>query len=550
MNVQIATSRLAVGPKLTNLSYSEKGTRYEPFGQDIRDLSLLGFDSTARKIVRSADDGATWEPFCEFVFPAVTVQHIAYLPDGEVLVGTGVGYNAAGQVTGSTFWRSSGWSNPSTATFTMTHAFAPALSMSYGGWSARDNVIMVSEYGPQTDQGTPTQARRAWLSRDGGRTFAMVFDLNTTTVDGETGPWGGPTRRQHLHGCAYDPFWDRLWLAVGDGTGTAGKTAVIYSDNDGATWQGAYVNTQAHWQCVLPYALEHAVVFGSDFNASGLRRVGRAGYRDATAFGAAHVMDDKTGIALIGMHAYQAPGVTDAPALFTFEAIGADYPGAVAATFDGGRTFNTIYKDPLRNGGVGLQYAGLYRTFGPTNTGRFVVLSSDTLRFPTGARMVGDLREETHQEAAESTEVVIPAKSFHPASTSIADISVVNTVPVYRMDADTNEALTAVVDVPDHWKQYDVELVWINTSSAAGDVAWQLYQRGLPDAGGFGPPSSKGVKVTPAATVALSATMTVWEGVAAAPGPQVVHVQRRGADAEDSLPNDAGVLFVRLRKAI
>lgn len=553
MPKQSTTKPKPASPAFMGNTFRDAGTRYQPFGQDIRDQSLLAFDATMSRIVRSYDDGLTYAPFAGYWFPS-RVNEISYLPDGEVVVAVG-----ETGTKGQSVWRSSGWANPATATFTETLFVAKTLNWGYGGWDVKGNTVFVSEYG---DQGIPAAskgneaARRAYLSRDGGKTFTQVFDLNTTTVDGEADPWGSPARQQHLHGCAYDQQWNRLWVVVGDATGGTGVCAVIYSDNDGATWQ-AYPNTVStlgHWQSVLPDALEHAVVFASDFDANGMRRIGRSGYRQGTGYGAAHVFDHGTGIRVIGLNKYKAPGVKDAPNLYAFAGIGATYPGGVVGTLDGGRTFHTLYRDPL-NTGSPMNYKGATKSIGPTNTGRYVTLFNDTARYANGAVMVSELVKPSESAGTIDFSPLISNEKFINAQQMYAtkgaptygSATVMYGFPSWRLKKAELNAVGTMINPPAGWNTYDIEIVYSNTAANSGNVAWRLDRKQVtavgsqyfPNAGTLAPTAlSSGVGVTQALLMAT--------GVSATAGKlENVLIQRSPVDPADTFPDD--VFFHGLR---
>lgn len=376
-------------PRFVDATHRARGTQYAIFGIDAKDNALLALDTTTQKIVHSYDDGVTYSALCDFVFPSsVTLQHIHYLPDGEIVVGTSM----TGATYGSRVYRSTGWRNPATATFTNTYNLPADTYFAYGSFSGHKNVVFIGEYGKQTKDafdngGNP--AACAYLSRDGGKTFTKVLDIRTKTFVGEAGPWGTTTRMQHLHGVAYDPMWDRLWVVIGDGASSGGVTATVYSDDDGATWNVAFQSPWVHWQSVTPIALQHGVFMGSDFDGNGMRRFGRDGYRDIGEYSSAHLFDGGTSLQYIATSVYRAPS-TDAPVLYSFMAVGSWNPGGVVATFDEGKTWVTLYKD-TNNNGANLEYKGAYLSVGPTNTGRYVTLFNDTTRYPSGSVMVANL---------------------------------------------------------------------------------------------------------------------------------------------------------------
>lgn len=547
MPKRTTTLAVATPAVFTGNTHTARPARYRIVGQDKRDLTIIGADLNLNTLVRSTDDAATWQALNGHVFQTAP-DYIGHTDDGEVVVGT-----IATLAHGASIWKSSGWArNPATATFTKTLQFTTGLNLAYGGFEVKGNVVFISEYGPQGDDPAVESARRAYLSTDAGRTFTQVFDLDTVTVAGQDTPWGSPTRRQHLHGCAYDQQWDRLWLVVGDASGPSGVCAVIYSDDWGSTWQ-AYpetVSTIAHWQSVLPDSLDNAIVFASDFDANGLRRIGRSGYRKGTGYGAAHLFDGGTGIRVIGIRKHQAPGQKNAPHLYTFAAVTADYPGGVVGTLDEGRTFHTLYKDPNRTG-ASLDYRGATTCVGPTNTGRYVTEFNDLTRYPTGSVMVSELQTTPLEAPASNGEVFISAASLYStvgAPVPPSPLTAIYGFPSWRLPSSDRSTVAAMIGAPDGWKTYRIEVVYSNPGTNSGNIAWRLDTKEVsavgsqyfPPDGVIAPhPLAGGVGVTTSAILATGVTSTQGKF-------QNVILNRITADDADTFPDDVFVHGLRL----
>ena len=85
------------------------------------------------------------------------------------------------------------------------------------------DIVLINEYGRKT---VPNNARRTYLSTDGGNTF------NVIRTDDELNDI-------HTHAYVYDPYSARIWVSVGDNPQT--KTGCIYFSEDmGATWELAH----------------------------------------------------------------------------------------------------------------------------------------------------------------------------------------------------------------------------------------------------------------------------------------------------------------------
>lgn len=249
-------------------------------------------------------------------------------PDGEVLVAV----KARDNLTPGTLRRSTGW-NPATADAT---SWATVLTASENGahmdgrWcltersiarseSAGAGALFVNEY----------DGDNAWMSTDDGVTWTQIFDLQVQDP--------GAT---HMHGIAYDPWDDRVWVSAGD-TAYAG---IYYTDRatiDGmdTVWTLLPGSDSSAWQVTTIIPLAAGVVFLSDATTSGAFAVPRNGYR---GYGALYTAVSLVGSGLIGAHAYQA--ADDLPAYLTFYQSGSGQTPKIIATIDG-KHFSTVHTD-------------------------------------------------------------------------------------------------------------------------------------------------------------------------------------------------------------
>lgn len=379
---------------LQNVTYNDRGTQFWAFGQ-LADGSLLGFDATTSKINRSTDDGATWAEYCSFVFSGAANVNGGLMkirPDGEIVVATGKQSSGG---TGAAIWVSSGWAaNPSTATFTKTLQLGNNLNFAYHGFGGHKNILLASEYGAHFNE-TPPYARFVYRSDDGGSTWRTVFDLGVTVVAGDAAPVGN-LGGVHLHGCAYDPWWDRMWALYGDSPN--GDRGAVYSDDNGTTWHRPDSAPEIHgstgqWQCLAPIATEAGLLTLPDFVPDCVGRIGRAGFRQTTEFHAAHMVCASTGSSVQsfrGVNWYQSPRA-GSPLLGLLVGSGSTSPGVLVTVEDGGRTFRNAFVDPATDGGNSV---GFQSVFGPTNNGKYVIYSTYAGRNANGDRIVGELIEQ------------------------------------------------------------------------------------------------------------------------------------------------------------
>jgi hypothetical protein len=375
---------------LTNLTYSDRGTRYRTIGLNA-DGSLIGYDSTAAVLVKSIDDGASWSTLCSFVFPYNQVNGVVLTADGEVLANLGAKNDGT---TGGSIWKSSGWAaNPLTATFTKTldlGATKPAayFSSAYGGLSAAGALVLATEYGPKTSSSPlAASALESHLSTDYGATWSTVFNLATSNVDGAPVPVSTSTDN-HLHGGLVDPIWDRLWIMFGDNrsSGTPSYAGIIYSDDHGATWSSVpgTLNTAGTWQGVAPFSLTSRVVMLSDHGTSGVWHIPRASYRN---------MNPIQPISIVSASSFLGRLIsrrrpTD-PVIASVVGLGDPCIGKIVVSWDE-QNWYVAYSDPNSIGG-GANSVGLQGAWGPTNTGKLVAEFSDSTRFANGARMTATI---------------------------------------------------------------------------------------------------------------------------------------------------------------
>lgn len=392
--VRTAATTFPAYKTLQNVTYTDRGTQYRAVGLIPADRSLLGVDLTNGRLVNSTDDGVTWTTYCNFVFTGTNLSGstVHWLPSGEVAIGTNKVNTGS---PGASAWVSSGWAtNPTTATFTKTLQLPDGLNFAYHGFGGHRNILLASEYGNSWSQTAPN-SRYVYRSDDGGATWRTVFDFGSTVLVGDGGPVGVVGANVHLHGCAYDPWFDRMWLLWGDAP--ASSRGGAYSDDGGGTWNRVasapeLYATTGQWQCLAPLAAESGLLTLPDSVPDVVGRIGRRGWRETTDFGAAHVVvpDNSPTVPLFRGAGWFNPKVPGAPILGVLVGTGSTSPGALVTVEDGGRTFRTAFVDPAVVGG-GANSVGFEAAFGPTNTGKYVITSAYTGRNANGDRIVGEL---------------------------------------------------------------------------------------------------------------------------------------------------------------
>lgn len=123
------------------------------------------------------------------------------------------------------------------------------------GHAVHEDVIVIACYG-RSDFESGNHPNEVILSTDGGASFDLVLEPETVDED---------AANNHIHDVEYDPYAERIWVAVGD----HGNSQVYWSDDFGDSWAeltergGVTMITQVA-------AFEDNVVFGTDSAPEGI----------------------------------------------------------------------------------------------------------------------------------------------------------------------------------------------------------------------------------------------------------------------------------------
>lgn len=150
------------------------------------------------------------------------------------------------------------------------------------GWlfDARDNVVVIGGYFSGDGSGATRGKGKLWISTDYGKTFKNIFDAETTSLPKGDG--------FHIHGCAYDQYWNRVWMVVGDSTQASTPGKVYYCDNHSdatPTWTILPYNRDSeggYEQWCTVYPMKDSILFGADMNPTTLSRMARIKKTDNT----------------------------------------------------------------------------------------------------------------------------------------------------------------------------------------------------------------------------------------------------------------------------
>ena len=197
-------------------------------------------------IYKSTDYGATWTNITALAVNTVTNGDIY---DGALLV-SDTGRVIVCTMTGKVIVSDTTPANPAVA-FTFT-----------GGYTSRffthvmcGNIILLGAYGVYNAVAPP---KEVYMSADSGATWVKVFD--GTPIDAAS---------YHIHDVEYDPYANRIWVAVGD---NAQDSNIWYSDDFGANWTKVFNSPIPNYAKVTQIiAFPHGVLFGSDSATDGFR---------------------------------------------------------------------------------------------------------------------------------------------------------------------------------------------------------------------------------------------------------------------------------------
>lgn len=400
---------------------------------------VYGYQQVAGTVGVSTDDGATWTAL--HTFPA-GMEGVRETGDGELLAIVGLQADTApGEI-----WKSSGYPTLGAAA-TWTKVLTSSASTNYierlwGLSVTGGSVVVASEYGDKTP---PTNPRYVYLSQDCGTTWTTVFDLGTAA-------------NAHVHGCAWDPYWSRIWVVSGD----VENRSIRFSDDFGVTWHivSSGLGTDQP-TAILP--MRDCILFGSDSAPNAILRIWRREKADPLPpVEVAYIVEAGTNLTVIAAMAFwRGPGY---PALFPFirSATGA---GLLIATFDGVDFFQiwrdlTTYATPR----------GLETMVGPTASGRLVGTIFDD-------RTTGKYSRLTMSAPAVRW---MPPKSAIPTVQTYVKCSGVG--PAYSNDASVIAASTVDLDVRvkcahETWTFGAAAALMAKQSGADGTRSWQFLIR-------------------------------------------------------------------------
>ncbi|BFM82979.1 hypothetical protein JUNP543_1300 [Acinetobacter baumannii] len=155
----------------------------------------------------------------------------------------------------------------------------------YNAWGVdcSDDIVITSGY-KLAAEGRGTG--RINFSKDNGKTYQVILDIETSSfIDN--------ARRgsMHIHSVKYDPYWEGVWVIMGDGAFNNPNTSVTsnvwFIENPGTAQQNmiSYDCRGQDWtneQHVSVFPMQDCILFGSDAAPTGLYRMART--KDVKAF--------------------------------------------------------------------------------------------------------------------------------------------------------------------------------------------------------------------------------------------------------------------------
>lgn len=151
------------------------------------------------------------------------------------------------------------------------------------GWlfDVVDNIVLAGGY-----SASPTYGKgRINFSNDHGRTYKTILDLENQSIFGVTA-----TAKAHIHGCAWDKYWNRVWVVMGDypfDDQAVGK--ILWCDNPqdaNPVWhlepRDLIQPNKQNEQHIAVYPMQDCILFGSDCNPSYIARRARVSKGQAT----------------------------------------------------------------------------------------------------------------------------------------------------------------------------------------------------------------------------------------------------------------------------
>lgn len=259
----------------------------------------------------------------------------------------------------------------------------------YNAWGTDcvDNIVITSGYKLASEG---RGKGRVNYSSDNGKTYQVILDIETSDfIDNAN------RGSMHIHSVKYDPYWDGVWVIMGDGAFQNPNTTVTsniwFIENPGTANQKmiSYNCRGQDWlneQHVSVFPLQDCILFGSDANPTGLYRMARTKNPEALRD---VVKQISTALSHYGCGGYQHKPYLPASIYFgkASEYVG-NLNDVVILTYDG-VNFVEIYKEPETSNTP----SGKVNTFAYALDNYFIFQRLTDQRFSSGTTwIVGNIR--------------------------------------------------------------------------------------------------------------------------------------------------------------
>ena len=307
------------------------------------------FSST---LYATTNDGASWTPV--HTFPT-SIRAVIDLDNGELLVTSERGPSSL-----PTMWLSNGYPTQGVDANWLKVLEADSLNTSFYGWglSTHEQYVVAIPY----------RGHEVFFSEDTGRTWRKIFKL-PPSADGHNA---------HMHGGAYDPYWDYIWIVNGDDA----NRALRYSPDHGATWVTVDSGNVMQFVNVLP--MENCILFGTDGFPTGIHRIDRTADRSVSPPVPAYVVQatESRPFKWLSGNAFRARG-EGMPAIFPF--IISIHSNSIAVVTYDGHAFDQVWADSKQY--VYPPHPGLWVLVGPTQQGNYFGTLDDNRYYKRFSRL-------------------------------------------------------------------------------------------------------------------------------------------------------------------
>lgn len=276
----------------------------------------------------------------------------------------------------------------------------------FGHWVDGSDVFLV-EYGIKSTSCAP---KKGYHSSDNGATWRTIFTHPSASL-----------AEAHIHGIAYDKYWDAVWITTGDSSANRGTYLSTDWRNTTPTWTNVSTGTP---QLVRIYPMRDRILFLSDDKPDGVYSMTRGANKTPGALTLAHAVGaDGSLFRYLGGTMYRRG---DGYPLIIAWAPSASpaVPSILTLSMDG-INFYDVWTDPQGNYTGGYSQ-GLFSAFGPTASGKIVGgLRDDRYPYTTFRAPMPTFRKLPRTFTPAGTEVKIVTDSSGVIGVQFPDGSIV-----------------------------------------------------------------------------------------------------------------------------